>query len=103
MNVDEFRATFPVTRARAYLFSGAIGPASRRTEAALNEWTRQWASRPLINYDAAFGQIASLRVALGRLFAIDPTRVSLADNTSRASNTAVRLLGRSARSNVVVD
>ena len=103
MNIEEFRTSFPITRTRAYLFSGAITPACDQTAAALSEWTHHWESRPLVNYGAASHQIALLREAVARLFGIDAARVSLTDNTSRASNTAVRLLAGSGRTNVVVD
>lgn len=103
VNLEQFRSAFPITGQRAYLFSGAMTPACDRTEAALQEWVRQWKARPLPAYDASFGQIASLRAAIAELFGIDQTRVSIADNTSRASNTAIRLLRCRPGANVVFD
>ena len=103
MNLDQFRSAFPITAERAYLFSGAMTPACDRTDAALQEWARLWETRPLVAYDASFGQIAELRAAIADLFGIDPTRVSIADNTSRASNTAIRLLECPPGANVVFD
>jgi cysteine desulfurase / selenocysteine lyase len=103
VNLEQFRAAFPITQERAYLFSGAITPACDRTEAALQDWVRLWESRPLVAYDACFDQIAELRAAIAALFGIDATRVSIADNTSRASNTAIRLLRCPERANVVFD
>ncbi len=103
MNIDDFRSAFPITRERAYLFSGAMTPASDRTERALQDWVTLWRSRPLVSYDAAFQQIEKLRAAIAGLFGIDATRVSITDNTSRASNTAVRLLECSPGANVVFD
>lgn len=103
MNIDEFRSAFPITRERAYLFSGAITPASDPTERALQDWVTLWRSRPLVSYDAAFAQIEELRSAIGGLFGIAATRVSIADNTSRASNTAIRLVKCPSGANVVFD
>jgi cysteine desulfurase / selenocysteine lyase len=103
VNIDEFRSLFPITRERAYLFSGAIAPSNERTEAALEEWARLWRSRPLLSYDAAVEQIEALRAAIARLLGVRATRVSISDNTSRASNTAVRLVRCPSGANVVFD
>lgn len=103
MNLEQFRSAFPITGERAYLFSGAMTPACDRTESALQEWVRLWESRPLVAYDACFDQIAELRAAIAELFGVDATRVSIADNTSRASNTAIRLLPCPPGANVVFD
>ncbi len=103
VNLEQFRSAFPITGQRAYLFSGAMTPACDQTQSALQEWMLQWESRPLLAYDASFGQIAELRATIADLFGIDQTRVSIADNTSRASNTAIRLLACPPSANVVFD
>lgn len=103
MNLEQFRSAFSITEHRSYLFSGAIAPASDRAKAALQRWTQLWEARPLMNYDAALEEIAALRSAIGDLFGIAPTRVALTENTSRASNIAVRLVSCPPGANVVFD
>ena len=82
---------------------GAIAPACDPARAAFQRWSEKWAYDPLDDYFGAFDDIAAFRSALARLFNIAAERVAVTDNTSRASNTAVRLLAGSSRSTVVFD
>ncbi len=102
MDLDEFRAQFPITETRAYLFAGALCPAAVTVRAAFDTWASAWTHDPLRNYDRALAELADLRAAFASLIGADVSEVAITDNTSRASNMAVRLLaGR--RGDVVVD
>src|SRR5438034_431126 len=46
MTPAEARALFPITAARAYLFSGGLAPAATPVRAAHDRWTALWESDP---------------------------------------------------------
>jgi selenocysteine lyase/cysteine desulfurase len=104
MDLSAFRGHFPVTGKRAYLFSGAIAPAGDTVRLAMERWINGWSEEPLVNYDSAFEDMARLRGAIGELLGVPGSQVALSENTSRASNSGVRLLTSALPgSNVVVD
>jgi selenocysteine lyase/cysteine desulfurase len=100
-----FRSEFPITRARAYLFSGALAPAAIPVRAAWDDWTESWSHDPNFVYDGAFmlGSMDGLRASFGRLIGSPATNVAITDNTSRAANIAIRILDARPGANVVVD
>jgi L-cysteine/cystine lyase len=95
MDVDEFRAEFPVTRHRAYLNAGTDGPIpTRGLEAAQrdlaeqlehgraggNHWERVKAGR------------AGLRERIARLMGCEPSEVALTGSATDGINAALRSL-----------
>ena len=104
MDLAEFRAQFPVTRTRAYLFSGALTPAAIPVRAAWDEWTASWSDDPNRVYtgEMMLGAMDALRAAFGRLIAADAATIAITDNTCRAANIAIRILAERP-GNVVVD
>src|SRR5579864_5629847 len=103
MNVQEFRALFPITRHRSYLFSGAICPAATPVRQATDEWIDRWANRPLDNYDRFADELVELRASFAHLIGADPDEIAITDGTSRGANIAIRLLADRHGSTVVVD
>jgi cysteine desulfurase/selenocysteine lyase len=105
VDLATFRAQFPITRTRAYLFSGALAPAALPVRAAWDDWTESWSYDPNHVYDGAFmmGSMDALRASFGRLIGASASNVAITDNTSRAANLAVRVLDARPGSNVVVD
>ncbi len=105
MDIATFRQQFPITRSRAYLFSGALTPAAIPVRAAWDDWTESWSHDPNFVYDGAFmmGSMDALRASFGRLIGAPAANVAITDNTSRAANLAVRVLDARPGSNVVVD
>ncbi|HEY3765557.1 MAG TPA: aminotransferase class V-fold PLP-dependent enzyme [Gaiellales bacterium] len=104
MDLAGFRAQFPVTQTRAYLFSGAITPAAAPVRAAWDEWSQRWSADPNSVYtgEMMIGAMDGLRAAFARLIGADPASVAITDNTCRAANIAIRILaGRPG--NVVID
>ncbi len=104
MDLAEFRAQFPVTRTRAYLFSGAITPAAAPVRAAWDEWSQRWSDDPNSVYtgEMMIGAMDGLRAAFAQLIGAGPASVAITDNTCRAANIAIRILaGRPG--NVVID
>jgi cysteine desulfurase / selenocysteine lyase len=104
MDLAEFRAQFPVTRDRAYLFSGAIAPAAAPVRAAWDEWTDAWMDDPNSVYtgEMMIGAMDSLRSAFAGMIGAGADTVAITDNTCRAANVAIRILaGRPG--NVVID
>jgi selenocysteine lyase/cysteine desulfurase len=104
MDLDEFRAQFPVTRTRAYLFSGALTPAATPVRAAWDEWSASWSDDPNRVYtgEMMLGAMDELRASFGRLIGADDAAVAITDNTCRAANIAIRILAERP-GNVVVD
>jgi cysteine desulfurase / selenocysteine lyase len=103
MDLAEFRASFPVTAERTYLFSGGVAPASRPVLAALDAWVQTWIHDPSVHFATRFGEWDAVRGRLGRLLGCDASSIALTDNTSRASNLAAALVEAPPGANVVVD
>jgi selenocysteine lyase/cysteine desulfurase len=105
MDLASFRAQFPITRTRAYLFSGALAPAAASVRAAWDEWTERWSSDPNAVYtgDGLLGAADRLRESFAELIGADPATIAITDNTCRAANVAIRILAERPGDNVVVD
>jgi cysteine desulfurase / selenocysteine lyase len=105
MDIADFRAQVPITGSRAYLFSGALAPATIRVRAAWDAWTASWTDDPNAVYtdDGLIGESRALRASFARLIGADPTCVAITDNTCRAANIAIRVLAKRPGGNVVVD
>ncbi|GIJ23897.1 aminotransferase class V-fold PLP-dependent enzyme [Micromonospora lutea] len=97
------RAAIPLLTTRAYLFSGGIAPLAEPVRAELTSWVDQWASDPLVHRGDYFGGWDRLRDAFAQLVGAAPEEVAITENTSRATNLALRLLGLPAGSTVLVD
>jgi selenocysteine lyase/cysteine desulfurase len=95
----------PITRSRAYLFTGALAPAAIPVSAAWDAWSGAWREDPNSVYtpESLVGSSDGVRASFASLIAADPNCVALTDNTSRASNIAIRVLARRRGGNVVVD
>ena len=98
-----FRAEFPVTASRAYLFGGGLAPAPRRVSEAVAAWIQTWSLDPLKAWDHLSADTDAVRERLGRVLGADPSTIAIVDGASRASNIAVGLLDAQPGSNVVVD
>jgi len=98
-----FRAEFPITATRAYLFGGGLAPAPLRASEAVGSWIRTWSLNPLEAWDHLTTETDAVRERLGRLFGAEPATIAIVDGASRASNIAVGLLDAPPGSNVVVD
>jgi cysteine desulfurase/selenocysteine lyase len=105
VDLSEFRAQFPVTRTRAYLFSGALAPAATPVRAAWDAWTDSWSADPNAVYtaDALLGSADALRASFAALIGADPATIAITDNTCRAANIAIRILAERPGGNVVID
>jgi selenocysteine lyase/cysteine desulfurase len=103
MNLAEFRASFPVTTTRSYLFNGGIAPAATPVREALEAWIERWVHDPAPHFAERNGEWNLVRARLGQLLGCDAASIAITDNTSRASNIAVALVDAPRDSNVVVD
>ncbi|WP_326553178.1 aminotransferase class V-fold PLP-dependent enzyme [Micromonospora sp. NBC_01813] len=97
------RAAIPLLATRAYLFSGGIAPLAGPVRTELATWVDQWAADPLVHRADYFGAWGRLRDEFAQLVGADPDEVAVTENTSRATNLALRLLGLPAGSTVLVD
>jgi cysteine desulfurase / selenocysteine lyase len=104
VDLAEFRAEFPITRTRAYLFSGALTPAATRVRAAWDAWSASWSDDPNRVYtgEMMIGAMDDLRASFGRLIGADAGTIAITDNTCRAANIAIRILAERP-GNVVID
>jgi len=106
MELAEFRRQFPITRTRAYLFSGALAPAAAPVRAAWDDWSSSWSTDPnhIYTVEMMIGAMDELRGSFARLIGAPPESVAITDSTSRAANIAVRILAaRRPGGNVVID
>lgn len=101
--LDRLRAAFPLLEERAYLFSGGIAPLATEVRAAMTAWTDQWAEDPLTHRADYFGAWTELRSTFAALVGVGPDDVAITENTSRATNLAVRMLAPAPGSNILVD
>jgi cysteine desulfurase/selenocysteine lyase len=104
VDLAEFRAEFPITRTRAYLFSGALAPAATRVRAAWDAWSASWSDDPNRVYtgEMMIGAMDDLRASFGRLIGAEAGTIAITDNTCRAANIAIRILAERP-GNVVID
>jgi cysteine desulfurase/selenocysteine lyase len=105
MDVAGFRGQVPITSSRAYLFNGALAPGAVPVRAAWDAWTAAWSDDPNSVYTDAglIGSSGALRESFARLIGADAAGVAITDNTCRAANIAIRVLGDRPGGNVVVD
>jgi cysteine desulfurase/selenocysteine lyase len=105
VDLSELRAQFPITRTRAYLFSGALAPAAVPVRAAWDEWSERWSTDPNAVYtgEALLGSADALRASFAALIGAKPETIAITDNTCRAANIAIRILAERPGGNVVVD
>jgi selenocysteine lyase/cysteine desulfurase len=105
LDLAAFRQFFPVLATRAYLFSGSLTPAATPVRAAWDAWAEAWSSDPnkVMTEAAMLGEMAALRAAFAGLIGATPSEIALTDNTSRAANTAVRILATEPSGDVLVD
>jgi kynureninase len=103
LTLQQFRAQFPILRTRAFLFSGALTPAAQPVADAFASWGQTWMHDPLYAYGRYQQELEELRTALGQLLGADADEIAITENTSAASNLAVRMLAATPRETVVVD
>ncbi len=103
LSLVQFRDQFPILRTRAFLFSGALTPAAQPVADAFSAWTQAWMQDPLYNFGRYQQELDDLRASLGRLIGADADEIAITENTSAASNLAVRMLASRRRGTVVVD
>jgi cysteine desulfurase / selenocysteine lyase len=100
-----FRSQVPITGSRAYLFNGALAPAATPVRAAWDDWSAAWSTDPNAVYTPAglVGSSEELRRTFAELICAEPACIAVTDNTSRAANIGIRILGQRDKRNVVVD
>jgi cysteine desulfurase / selenocysteine lyase len=103
MTPEAARQAFPITAARAYLFSGGLAPAATPVREAHDRWTAAWTYDPMVPYAAYQQELELARHRFAALVGADPDEVALVDHTSRGSNLIVQMIDAPAGSNVVVD
>ena len=103
MNLNELRECIPLLSQRAYLFSGGIAPLAQPVKAAMKSWVDRWEDDPLSHRDDYYSAWEELRTAFGLIVGAAPGDVAITENTSRATNLAIRLLDLPSGSNVLID
>jgi cysteine desulfurase/selenocysteine lyase len=103
MTPEQARNCFPITRTRAYLFSGGLAPAATSVRAAHDRWTEAWMYDPAAPYADYKGEWELARERFAVLIGAEPDEVAIVDHTSRGSNLIVQMLESRVRCNVVID
>ena len=100
---ERYRALFPVTETRAYLFAGGLAPAAIPVKAALDRWSDRWMFDPIYHRARYFEEWEILRSRLATVLNADPGEIAIVDNTSRGSNIAVQMIKPPPGANIVTD
>jgi selenocysteine lyase/cysteine desulfurase len=97
------RSLFPITRKRAYLFSGGLAPSASPVRAALDRWTELWALDPAYLYAHSPEDWELARERFASIIGAEASEIAITDSTSRGSNLVVQMIEAPPGSNVVVD
>ena len=104
MNAAEIRDLFPITKKRAYMFSGGIAPVSTRHDAAMQahlDWLR---NDPDDMYANGLDADASdCRRMFAELMGCDEGEVAIVSSTGEGSSIAIDLIPPRPGANVVLD
>ena len=103
MTPAAIRQAFPITAARAYLFSGGLAPAATPVRAAHDRWTDAWMNDPAAPYANYTHEWELARRRFATLIGAEPDEIALVDHTSRGANLIVQMLEAPDGCNVVVD
>lgn len=104
MNPAELRAEIPVLEKRAYMFSGGIAPATKRSIEAMNNYMSWVTNDPDELYFHTEEAMHECRGLFAQLLGADADEVAFVESTSAGSNLAVDLLTpTSDGKNVVLD
>ena len=103
MTLSELRASFPVLRERAYLFSGGLAPLAEPVRAAHETMLGRWQDDPAELYATLGEPWQAGRAAFAAVLGVHPDEIALTDGTSRGSNLAVQMLDVKPGENVVCD
>jgi selenocysteine lyase/cysteine desulfurase len=103
MTPEHARQCFPITTARAYLFSGGLAPAATTVREAHDRWTDAWMYDPAAPYADYQVDWELARQRFATLIGAEADEIAIVDHTSRGSNLIVQMLDVPAGRNVVVD
>jgi len=81
MDIAGLRAQFPITRTRAYLFSGALAPAAAPVRAAWDDWSSSWSTDPnhVYTVEMMIGAMDELRGAFARLIGAPSETIAITE------------------------
>src|SRR3954447_26820785 len=79
MTPEQARQCFPITRERAYLFSGGLAPAATSVREAHDRWTQAWMYDPAAPYANYKVEWELARERFAALIGADPDEVAIVD------------------------
>lgn len=98
-----YRAEFPILERKVYLNSCSLGPLSRRSRAAVNEFLDRWDELGASAwYEIWWGALQDLRARFARLVGAGTPEIALAASVSAALTAVASSLDYSARNRVVL-
>jgi selenocysteine lyase/cysteine desulfurase len=103
MTIERLRSSFPITRERVYLITGAVAPLANPVRVALEDWIERAAHEPLLNFEGWGEHASAARSKFARLIGTDGANIAITDGTSRAANIAIGLLASHPNDVVLVD
>jgi Selenocysteine lyase len=103
LSLTSARARFPALDSRAYLYWGGLAPASAPVREAMTQWLETWEKDPIEHRSRYTFDLEACRELLARLVRVSSDDIAILDNTSRAANLAVAIVGANPGQNVVVD
>lgn len=102
MDIEDFRALFPVTRRYAYLAHAAVAPLPTPAREAVVRVARRLSVRGMAGHPSPWAQVDELKDSLARLLTVDPDGLALTRNTTEGIIIAANGLGAGPGDNVVI-
>lgn len=105
VNLEAYRAEFPVVERKAYLISASLGPVSRRARGYLDEYVTAWetdGAPDLVWMDHIFPRMRQLKGTFASLVGTDPGELAITVNVSLALSAIASCIDFSKRRKVVM-
>jgi selenocysteine lyase/cysteine desulfurase len=102
VDMQGFRALFPVTRRYAYLAHAAVAPLPTPAREAVVRMARRLSTRGIAGRPSPWAQVDALKGSLARLLEVDPADLALTRNTTEGILIAANGLGAGPGENVVI-
>src|SRR3989442_15821087 len=105
IDVERYRAEFPVLEKKAYLISASLGPVSTRAQRYLQEYVDVWATEGApdpVWMDHIFPHIGRLKDTFGRLVGAERDELAITVNVSLALAAVMSCIDFSKRRKIVL-
>src|SRR5438093_1973743 len=105
IDVERYRAEFPVLEKKAYLISASLGPVSTRAKRYLDEYMDVWATEGApdpVWMEHIFPRMAGVKKTFGDLVGADPDELAITVNVSLALAQVMSCIDFSKRRKIIL-